>query len=139
MKIFGKISIGVSFAASCFSGYSFDTNPSLNEKPNIIFIMVDDLGWRDVGFMGSHYYETPNIDKLASQGMVFTNAYANAPNCTPTRACLMTGQYSPRHGVYTVNNPDRGKSINRKLIPIPNKTILDSGFVTMAETMRSAG
>ncbi len=139
IKTFGKISLGVSFAASCFSGYSFDTNLSHNEKPNIIFIMVDDLGWKDVGFMGSNYYETPNIDKLSSQGMIFTNAYANAPNCAPTRACLMSGQYSPRHGVYTVNNPDRGKSINRKLIPIPNKTILDSGFVTLAETIRFAG
>ncbi len=139
IKTFRKISFGVWFTASCFSGYSFDTNPSHNEKPNIIFIMVDDLGWKDVGFMGSNYYETPNIDKLSSQGMIFTNAYANAPNCAPTRACLMSGQYSPRHGVYTVNNPDRGKSINRKLIPIPNKTVLDSGFVTLAETMKFAG
>jgi len=49
IKTFGKISLGVSFAASCFLGYSFGTNPSHNEKPNIIFIMVDDLGWRDVG------------------------------------------------------------------------------------------
>jgi hypothetical protein len=49
LKTLGKICFGVSFAASCFLGYSFDTNPSHNEKPNIIFIMVDDLGWRDVG------------------------------------------------------------------------------------------
>ena len=134
-----NIGLVMSFVASCVSGYSSETNTEKNKKPNFVFIMVDDLGWKDVGFMGSNYYETPNIDKLSSQGMVFTNAYANAPNCAPTRACLITGQYSPRHGVYTVNNPDRGKSINRKLIPIPNKTILDSGFVTMAETMRSAG
>jgi len=110
-----------------------------NEKTNIVFIMVDDMGWKDVGFMGSNYYETPNIDKLAGQGVVFTNAYANAPNCAPTRACLMTGQYTPRHGIYTVNNPDRGESRYRKLIPIPNTTILDSSFVTLAETMRFAG
>ncbi|MHC4205630.1 MAG: sulfatase-like hydrolase/transferase, partial [Planctomycetota bacterium] len=50
-------------------------------RPNIVFIFIDDMGWRDVGFMGSEYYETPNIDRLASQGMVFTNAYSNAPNC----------------------------------------------------------
>ncbi len=52
-------------------------------KPNIILIMADDLGWKDVGFMGSTYYETPNLDRLAKQGMVFTNAYAAAANCAP--------------------------------------------------------
>ena len=139
LKTIRNIGLGVSLAASCVSGYSSETNTGQNEKPNIVFIMVDDLGWKDVGFMGSNYYETPNIDKLADQGVVFTNAYANAPNCAPTRACLMTGQYSPRHGIYTVNNPDRGESRYRKLIPIPNTTILDSIFVTLAETMRSAG
>ena len=101
--------------------------------------MVDDMGWKDVGFMGSNYYETSNIDKLADQGIVFTNAYANAPNCAPSRACLMTGKYTPRHGIYTVNNSDRGESRYRKLIPIPNTTTLDNSFVTLAETMRSAG
>jgi len=139
LKTIRNIGLGVSLAASCVSGYSSETNTGQNEKPNIVFIMVDDLGWKDVGFMGSNYYETPNIDKLAGQGVVFTNAYANAPNCAPTRACLMTGQYTPRHGIYTVNNPDRGESRYRKLIPVPNKTILDVGFVTLAETMKSAG
>jgi len=139
LKTIRNIGLSVSLAASCVSGYSSETNTGQNEKPNIVFIMVDDLGWKDVGFMGSNYYETPNIDKLAGQGIVFTNAYANAPNCAPTRACLMTGQYTPRHGIYTVNNPDRGESRYRKLIPIPNKTILDSSFVTLAETMKSAG
>jgi len=68
-------------------------------RPNFVFIFIDDLGWKDLGFMGSRYYETPHIDRLARQGMVFTSAYANAPNCAPTRACLLSGQYSPRHGV----------------------------------------
>ena len=72
------------------------------QKPNIVFIFIDDLGWKDVGYMGSDYYETPNIDKLAGEGMIFTNAYANAANCAPSRACFLTGQYSPRHGAYTV-------------------------------------
>ena len=59
---------------------------SSKRKPNIVLINVDDLGWKDLGFMGSTYYETPNIDKLAQEGMVFTNAYAGAANCW--RACL---------------------------------------------------
>ena len=109
------------------------------KRPNIVFVFIDDMGWRDVGFMGSEYYETPNIDKLASQGMVFTNAYANAANCAPTRACLLTGQYTPRHGVYTVGSSERGSSKDRRLIPIPNDTTLDSHHITIAEALRPAG
>lgn len=109
------------------------------KKPNIIFIMIDDMGWRDVGFMGSTYYETPNIDKLASEGMIFTNAYANAANCAPTRASFLTGQYTPRHGVYTVGSSARGSSSDRRLIPIENDTTLDSHHITIAEVLSPAG
>jgi arylsulfatase A-like enzyme len=107
--------------------------------PNIVFLFIDDLGWRDVGFMGSRYYETPNIDKLASQSMVFTNAYSNAPNCAPSRACLMSGWYGPRHGVYTVGTSERGQSRLRKLIPIRNTEVLDPAVVTIAEGIKPAG
>ncbi len=58
------------------------------------------------------------FDRLSKQGMMFTNAYANAPNCAPTRASLMSGWYAPRHGIYTVGNSGRGKSKDRKLIPV---------------------
>ncbi|MEN7548022.1 sulfatase [Rapidithrix thailandica] len=108
-------------------------------KPNIILIYVDDYGWRDVGFNGSQFYETPHIDQLAADGMTFTNAYANAPNCAPSRACLLSGQYSPRHGIYTVNSSERGDKAQRKIIPIPNKTTLDTGVLTMAEALKPAG
>ena len=94
------------------------------QKPNIIIINVDDMGWKDVGFMGTEYYETPNIDELAQQGMVFTNGYATAANCAPSRACLMTGKWTPRHGIYTVGSSERGKSEYRKLIPIENTVTL---------------
>ncbi|MDN5200000.1 sulfatase [Fulvivirgaceae bacterium BMA10] len=110
-----------------------------DKKPNIIFFLVDDLGWKDVGFMGSNYYETPNIDKMAKEGMVFTSAYANAPNCAPTRASIMSGLYTPRHGVYTVGDPARGKAENRKLIPAPNNTELEGNFVTLAEALKENG
>jgi arylsulfatase A-like enzyme len=104
-----------------------------------VFILADDLGWKDVGFMGSEFYETPNIDKLASQGIVFTNAYSNGPNCAPTRASLLSGQYSPRHGVYTVGSAERGQAKHRKLIPTKNRTTLDAGIVTLAEALKPAG
>ncbi|MCA9424489.1 MAG: sulfatase [Candidatus Omnitrophica bacterium] len=109
------------------------------EKPNIVLILADDLGWSDVSFMGSQYYETPHLDQLAREGMKFTNAYTNAPNCAPTRACLMTGLYTPRHGIFTVGTSERGESRNRKLIPIPNKTELDPRFTTLPEVLKAAG
>jgi arylsulfatase A len=73
--------------------------------PNVVLILMDDMGWRDVGFAGNDFVETPNLDRLASEGIRFTQAYASAPNCAPTRACLMSGQYTPRHGVFTVIDP----------------------------------
>ncbi len=111
----------------------------INSKPNILLINVDDMGWRDVGFMGSKYYETPNLDKLAAQGMVFTNAYASAANCAPSRACLMSGQWTQRNGIYTVDNSDRGKSADRKLIPTPNNSTLSENNLIIAEILKSAG
>lgn len=117
--------------------YSFSQKTEL--KPNIVFILMDDLGYTDVGFMGSKYYETPNIDQLAKNGMIFTNAYANASNCAPTRACLLSGQYSPRHGVFTVGKSDRGKLQDRRLIPVKNNLILPLDKITIAEALKSAG
>lgn len=108
-------------------------------RPNFVFILADDLGWRDTAFMGSRYYDTPNIDRFAGQGMVFTDAYANAPNCAPTRASLLTGQYSPRHGILTVGSSERGEAFRRRLVPVENKLFLDPDAVTVAELLRKAG
>ncbi len=113
--------------------------PEPAAPPNVVFILIDDLGWKDLGFMGSSYYETPHIDALASEGMVFTNAYANAPNCAPTRAALISGQYGPRHGVLTVSTAERGEARYRALIPVPNTTALDTSVVTIAEALKQAG
>jgi len=110
-----------------------------DNKPNIIFILIDDLGWKDVGFMGSEYYETPNIDRLARGGMIFTQAYANAANSAPTRACLLTGQYTPRHRLYTVANSDRGKPEDRRLIPVANNESVALEHILIAEALKPAG
>ena len=109
------------------------------KAPNILIINVDDLGWKDVGFMGSQYYETPNIDELAGQGMIFTNGYASASNCAPSRACLMTGQWTPRHGVYTVTPSARGKSEDRKLIPTKNTHTLAAKHKILPEVLQENG
>ncbi len=110
-----------------------------SQPPNVVLILADDLGWRDAGFMGSRYYETPALDRLAASGMVFTDAYANAPNCAPTRAALLTGLYAPRTGIYTVGSSKRGESRYRRLIPVKNTTVLDTLFVTLAEALHSNG
>ena len=104
------------------------SNFSKSDRPNIILINVDDLGWKDLGFMGSQYYETPFLDEFAKQGTVFTNAYASAANCAPSRASLFSGLNTPRHGVYTVGSSERGDKRTRKLIPTKNKKYLNSSF-----------
>ena len=111
----------------------------IDSKLNIIIINVDDMGWKDVGFMGSKYYETPNIDYLSSLGMVFTNGYASASNCAPSRASLMTGQWTPRHGIYTVSPLTRGKSEDRKIIPTKNTHTLSSKHLILPKVLHQNG
>jgi arylsulfatase A-like enzyme len=108
-------------------------------KPSIVIINIDDMGWKDVAFMGSEYYETPNIDALSKQGMVFTNGYAASANCAPSRACLMTGMWTPRHGIYTVNSSERGQVKDRKLIPTKNTKILAPKFTVISEVLKNNG
>ena len=108
-------------------------------KPNIILIFADDLGWNGTHVTGSDFHETPNLDRLAAEGMTFTRAYAAAGNCAPSRACLLSGQYTPRHGVYAVGTTDRGPANLMRMIPIPNSTSLPSDNVTVAEALKAAG
>ncbi|MEM7260971.1 MAG: sulfatase, partial [Planctomycetota bacterium] len=109
------------------------------KPPHIVFFLNDDLGWADVACYGHPFHRTPNIDRLAGEGLRFTHAYSNGPNCAPSRASLMTGQTSPRHGILTVNSSARGKSVNRRLIPIPNIRTLADEAVTLAEVLTTAG
>lgn len=109
-----------------------------SKQPNIVLFFIDDLGWKDAGFMGSDFYETPNIDKMAKEGMVFTNAYSSAANCAPSRACLVSGQYTPRHGKTSVWHSKRGKEEQMRLEPVPDVE-LDSTNYSIAQMMKDAG
>jgi arylsulfatase A-like enzyme len=109
------------------------------DKPNIILILVDDMGWRDVGFMGNTFIETPTLDKLARDGLVFNKAYANAPNCAPSRAAIMSGQYAPRTQVYTMIKGDMGDARLRQVQTPNNKMYLEPSVITIAEMLKSAG
>ena len=112
---------------------------AMEQKPNILFIYLDDFGWKDAGFLGSDFYETPHLDALAAKGMVFTDAYSNASNCAPARASLLSGQYSPRHRIFNVGTKPRGEATHRRLMPEIGTTDLDGKIVTWAETLRTAG
>ena len=109
------------------------------EKPNIVLIVADDLGWSDLSYMGSEYYETPNIDKLSKSGMTFYNGYASSANCAPSRATMLSGKYHTEHGIYTVRNSDRGSRKTRKIIPIETKSTLDLDFFVIPEMLKEMG
>tara|TARA_B100000678_G_scaffold125472_1_gene105076 strand:- start:4789 stop:6285 length:1497 start_codon:yes stop_codon:yes gene_type:complete len=115
------------------------SNKESLDKPNIILIVADDLGWSDLSYMGSEYYETPNIDKLSKSGMTFYNGYASSANCAPSRATMLSGKYHTEHGIYTVRNSDRGSRKTRKIIPIETKTTLDLDFFVIPEMLKEMG
>jgi arylsulfatase A-like enzyme len=104
-------------------------------RPNIVLILADDLGWADLGCTGSTFYETPRLDKLATEGMRFTSAYAACPVCSPTRAALLTGRWPARVGI-TDYIP--GARIG-KLLPADYLHALPHEEVTIAEALKDAG
>ncbi len=93
---------------SYLSFFSF-AERDLNSQPNFVFILVDDLGWQDIGLMGSDYYETPHIDELGEESVVFNQAYMY-PTCSPSRAALLSGKPSFKTGVYTVPVLEKGSA-----------------------------
>ena len=121
---------GLSLLTSC--------KEEVRKNPNVIFILIDDMGWTDLSCYGSEFYETPNIDKLAEEGIRFTDAYAACPVCSPTRASILTGSYPARLGLtdylYGRRNlpsqPLRQAQLTQHL-PFEN--------ITLAEAMRENG
>jgi arylsulfatase A-like enzyme len=106
-------------------------------KPNILFILVDDLGWKDLGCFGSSFYETPNIDRLAGMGARFTQAYAAHPVCSPTRAAIMTGKHPTRLKItdWIPGQNPKGK----KLVGPSDRHALPLGEITIAEALKKQG
>ena len=98
-------------------------------QPNIVFILADDLGWADVGYNGARFYETPNIDKLAANGIIFNRFYPGAANCAPSRATILTGTFTPRTGVYIPQGLARGGDIEKMKFKVPSQGA-DSTFNT---------
>lgn len=134
--MFRQLTLRVSLILLLMIGSVPAVADTADRSPNFVVILMDDMGWRDVGFMGNTFVETPHIDSLARRGLIFTQAYASAPNCAPTRACLMSGQYTPRHGIYTVVDPRQPVGSQwHKLTAAESKSELDSNIVTIAESL----
>ncbi|MBI5758967.1 MAG: sulfatase [Planctomycetales bacterium] len=117
-------------------------------RPNIIFILCDDLGWRDVGCFGSTFHETPNIDRLAKRGVRFTQAYAASPLCSPTRSSILTGLYPARIGITSpachlpqvqLEKKLQAAPPNVKVLSANTLTRLKTDYVTLAEVFRESG
>lgn len=112
--------------------------------PNVLFIIADDLGYYDLSFTGSRYYETPHIDKMAGEGITFTHGYSNSPVCSPARASIFTGQFTPRHGItdwigaYT-GEDWRKANRHSRLLPPEYVHALPSENITLAKAMKDAG
>ena len=106
--------------------------------PNVVLIVIDDLGWADLGCYGSRFHKTPHLDRMAAEGMRFTQAYAACPVCSPTRAAIMTGRYPQRMGITTwlPGHPDKNE--HRLLQPQVNRQ-LSADEITIAEVLKGAG
>ncbi|MEM6505229.1 MAG: sulfatase [Planctomycetota bacterium] len=122
------------------------------EPMNVVFFLVDDYGWKDVGYNGSTFYETPNIDKLAATGMAFTDGYAASPVCSPTRAAIMSGKYPGRLNTTDFFGGPQGSAVlkaieegrknrftGRPLIPADYVPQLPLEEVTIAEALKAEG
>ncbi len=116
---------GVGCAVLLSGRIGFCQSPG-QKRANIVYVLADDLGWAELGCYGNKFNETPNIDKLATQGMLFTDAYAAAPVCSPYRVALMTGQYPARVGITDYLRPNTENHLPLK-------------HITLAEALRNKG
>ncbi len=131
LRLAGASALGMALAAHA-------TGQSAPRPPNIVFILADDLGWADLGCYGNTYHETPNLDRLAAQGVRFTDAYAACPVCSPTRASIMSGQYPARVGI-TDFIPGHWRPHAKLRVPRNRTQYLPLEIDTVAEALESAG
>lgn len=109
------------------------------QPPNVVLFVADDLGWRDLASYGNDFVDTPHLDALVAAGTRFTDAYSNGPNCAPSRASLLTGQDTPRHGITTVAPATRGKTLHRRVLVPETRRALREGSWTLGAAFASAG
>lgn len=121
-----------------------DKTDKIPKKPNVLFILVDDLGMKDLSCTGSKYYETPNVDRIAKEGTVFTQGYACSAVCSPSRASIMTGQFTARHGITDWIGAKSGEDWRTekrsdKILPANYKHNLSKEDMVLPEIMKANG
>jgi arylsulfatase A-like enzyme len=148
MKTFAR-PLALLVAATLLNCLCAVSTTAAERRPNVILFLVDDMGWMDCGAYGSKYYPTPHMDRFAGRALRFTDAYAQ-PLCSPTRASLLTGKYSARHGITSATGhlppqppgfkflPDSAPA-NRPLLSPESKNYLEPSEFTLAEALRAAG
>ncbi|HSH18979.1 MAG TPA: sulfatase-like hydrolase/transferase, partial [Draconibacterium sp.] len=114
------------------------------QKPNFLFILADDYGYHDLSISGSKFYETPNIDRIASEGMIFTDGYATCQVCSPSRASIMSGKFPARHGITDWIGAPTGENWRKagrsnQLLPPEYIHNLPLEYTTLPEAMKDAG
>ncbi len=129
------VATGLSSPGHAREGETTTTRP----KPNIVVILADDLGWSDLGCYGADLHETPHLDRLATSGLRFTEAYAAAPVCTPTRAALMTGKHPARLHMTIWREATFERVDDQLLVPPAARADMPFGETTVAEALREAG
>jgi len=138
-EFLGCLGLGAASLAGCSTVQHRTAVPSQKPcPPNVIFILIDDLGYTDVGCFGSTFYETPNIDRLATSGVRFTQAYAACPVCSPTRASIMTGQYPARLKLTDFLKGKRSPE-DSPILTAPYADQLPLEATTIAEILHDAG
>lgn len=130
--------LAVTALAASLAGCAAAPSPQA-ARPNIVILYADDLGWNDLACYANAQHATPAIDGLAAGGTRFTDAYAAAALCAPSRASLMTGRDVLAHGIYCINDPETGHPESRRLDPPANRRRLPKALPTLAETLRDAG
>lgn len=136
LKTLGCISTTCLATLSCTPGE--EEKVKIPENPNIVFILIDDLGYYDLSFTGSEFYETPNIDRLAGEGAFFTNFYSASAVCSPTRASIMTGKHPARTGITDWIGPEEWHRKGAMKTPQTQEFIKDED-TTLAEQLGSRG
>ena len=129
---------------SLFIGLTLGLLSASAKKPNVLFILIDDMGWKDLSNEGSTFYESPNVDRIAREGMKFTRGYATCQVCSPSRASILTGKYPTNHGITTwigdrTGEAWRGTKRHDSHLPPEYERNLRASEITLAEAMKTAG
>ena len=139
-----KLSSFVLVLIATFILSSCQQQTKIPKKPNVLFILADDYGYHDLSIMGSKFYETPNIDRIGKEGMIFTDGYAACQVCSPSRASIMSGKFPARHGITDWIGAPTGEEWRKagrsnKLLPPEYVHSLNKDYITLPEAMKEAG